>query len=849
MQTVPGSMFSLSNEKSTTSLQCSMSAVPCSVVFAFLVFASGTANAAQTKNIEGVSPRIGQRGTTVEVTIAGVSIHDPREIIFFQPGIRAFDLRTPKEPPRKRGLAHGGRIEEAVVCKFEIAPDCTLGEHPFRLLTATELTCIGTFHVSPFPVVYEEEEGYYANDKRETAKPVFTNVTVLGVMSHGGRGDVDLYRVPVTAGQQLSVEVDSARLSDVHYGGSEFDLAVRVLDEDGRVLAANDDNPVHLQDPMLSVMLPHAGVAYVEVTRSVFIPRETAYCVHIGTNRRPLIAFPPGGQTGTKQSFRMIGDPSGPFDAVLEIPQNDGSFDYYGGAPSPVTLRASSFPNVLEDAESEVTVVSAGLSVALNGIIDSRNDTDSFRITVRKSVPLRVRVFSAALGSPLDTRLRIRPVSNNGASERVVVDADDAKLTERDVFGTSYRAGGGQKDVLDPSVVWEPELDGDYLLEISDSSGFGGPMGVYRIEIEPLRTVVQTVLASRTFDWVESTRVSGLVVPQGNRWTVNVSLPQGQWKSIDSEFDLIAHGLPDGVSLIAPRVRPGMSTCPVQLVAAPSAKLTGAVMTLEARPVDPSLNVETRCQQNVPFINHPGGDAWRAVQVDRYIMGVSRPAPFSLEIEPPKVALVRGGGLGIPVRITRHAGFDGPVEFSVGYVAPGINTQPATIIPPGETEGILDLSASSSAALGTSPFVVIGSTINETVNPYLGAGHIRVSSEIVDLTVSEPYVELFAQAQSVRRGERKNFTWTVQHKSPFEGQAKVMLLGLPKGVTVTEPLPVITRKSKEITFTIEVTDEALLGQVTGLSCQVLVPVAGQKVSQRTGNASLRIDPAEVPRTP
>ncbi|MFT7639462.1 MAG: hypothetical protein ACI9G1_001198 [Pirellulaceae bacterium] len=796
--------------------------------------------AEQTKNVEGVSPRIGQRGTTVEVTIVGVSIHDPREIIFFQSGIRAFDVRTPENPPSKRGLAHGGRIEEAVVCKFEIAADCSLGEHPFRLLTATELTCIGTFHVSPFPVIDEVEGAANSNDTLENAKPVTPDVTVRGQMGDWGKGDIDLYRVQAKAGQQLSVEVASARLADVHYGGSEFDLALRVLDENGLVLAENDDNSLHLQDPLLSLILPRDGAVYVEVRRSVFVPRRTDYCVHIGTNRRPLVAFPLGGLAGTLQKFTLIGDPSGAFEQTLDVPHDDGSFRYYGDAPSPVVLRSSNFPNVLEDSAAETRV--PNLPIALNGIIDNRDDSDYFRLSVSKGSPLHVRLFSAALGSPLDPRIRIRPIAADGSTGPPELESDDASVIDRDIFGTSYRGGGGRKDILDPSVIWEPKQDGDYQLEVSDSSGFGGPTGIYRIEIEPPRTVVQTVLASRTNDWVESTRVSGLVVPRGNRWTVNVSLPNGQWTSLHSEFDLVAHGLPAGVRLVSQRVKAGSTTWPVQFVAQPSAKLGGAVITFQAKPVDASQQVETRSQQNVPFINHPGGDAWHAVQLDRYVMAVTEQAPFSLEIEQPKIALVRGGELAIPVNIIRREGFDGPVEFSVGFVDPAIDRQPASVIPAGQTQGTLRLSARSSAPLGKLPFVVIGSTINETVSPYLGAGHIRVSSKIVDLTVSEPFVQLAAQAQSVRRGETKKYTWSVQHKSPFQGEASVSLLGLPRGVTVVKPFPLLTSESKEIAFLLEATNEALLGQVNELGCEVVVPVAGQFVRQRTGNGSLRIDP-------
>ncbi|HEX7376680.1 MAG TPA: serine protease, partial [Pirellulales bacterium] len=109
-----------------------------------------------TKNIETVRPRIGQRGTKVQVVIGGISLAEPREIVFFRPGICATDIQPSTSVPQIH-FSHGGTIVEEVRATFEIAADCPLGEHPFRLLTATELTCIGTFHVSPFPVVDEEE--------------------------------------------------------------------------------------------------------------------------------------------------------------------------------------------------------------------------------------------------------------------------------------------------------------------------------------------------------------------------------------------------------------------------------------------------------------------------------------------------------------------------------------------------------------------------------------------------------------------------------------------------------------------------------------------------------------------
>ncbi len=822
----------------------------CLAVPLSLLLATSAAAGAMTKNIEAVRPRIGQQGTTVEVSIQGISLAEPREIIFFRPGIRAIDFQ-PATPLPRRNFAHGGTIVEEVRCRFEIAPDCPPGEHSFRLLTATELTCIGTFHVSPFPVVDEDEpNNAYSNDSRETAKPVEWNTTVRGQLGNGARTDLDVYWVDAKAGQRLSVEVESARIADQHYGDSEFDVALRIFDDGGRTLAANDDNPLHLQDPVLSLRVPRDGPVYVEVRRSIFAPSETLYCVHIGDYRRPLAAFPPGGPAGSDTSIRLIGDPLGDFEQTITVPQAEGTFKWFDGeaetvrSPSPLKLRSSPFPNVLEDGSVAQTTVSE-LPAALNGIIDSPTDTDAYRLTVKNGEKLHVRVFAAALGSPIDASIRIRPVAADGSLGEPEVELDDSPLHDHDIFGTSFRGGGGLQEAIDPSLIWEPKQDGEYVLEIRDTSGAGGPTGVYRIEIELPRTVVQTLLSSATFDWTESTRVTGLAIPRGNRWTIDISLPAGQWNSLKSDFDLIAHGLPDGVRMISPRVPAGTGRWPVQFEADPEVKPVGAVFTLEARPVDEALTVETRCQQNVPFVNHPGGSAWRTVQTDRYILGVTDSAPFSIEVEQPSVALVRGGELAVPVRITRREGFDEAIEIRCGDLPRSIATPPPTLIPAGESSGILQLGAESNAPLSMLPLYVIASTVRDDIDPFLGSGHLRVSSRIVSLSIAQPYVELASQPESIRRGEQKPFVWTVRHQTPFEGTAQVTLLGLPKGVSVVEPSPTITKDSDTVTFNLQATDEALLGQASGLICEVTLPVADQQIVQRTGKGTLRIDPAKV----
>ncbi|MFM8261426.1 MAG: serine protease [Pirellula sp.] len=788
------------------------------------------------RDVEWVRPRIGQRGTKVEVIIQGKFIEDPKELVFYKPGIRALSLEMIEPLKQPIGLAHGGRIEEQVKAILEIDSDCQPGEHPFRLRTATGLSLLATFHVSPFPVINETTS---SNDTIATAQSVPINTTVNATV------DTDMYQVAVTPGSRFSAEVDCVRIADHHYGDSEFDLALKVLDATGRELASNDENALHVQDPLVSFLVPENlpdGKLYIEVRQSVHSPRDIPYAIHLGDFQRPMAIYPAGGKQGESLSATLLGDPKGAFADAITLPTESSSIEWFGNAPSGISVRSCTFGNVLENTLAEVTPVEQ-LPIALNGLIESAGDTDRFRVHVSKGDRYRVRVYASSLGFPIDPAIRIMPVDAQGNLQAPEVDVDDADprtLNDRDLFGTSIRSGGGVKDVLDPSVIWEPKLDGEYIVEIRDTNNSGGETSVYRVEIEVPPPSVHPVLMSRFFDWVEGSRGTGLAVPQGNRWTVLVSLPKGQGSNDSGPYELLAKGLPEGVQMICPQVPGQASVWPVQLVAAADALPKAKVFDLQASSKDPAIRLATGCQQAVPFINHSGGDAWRILRVDRFAMAVTEPAPFSIELVQPTVSLVRGGELFITVNLVRKEGFDEPIEFQADFGPPGVSLPPKDVIEAGKSQSVLRIAASKNAAIGQGWLYVIASTMGGS--DYLGPGRIRVSSQLIKIDVAEPFVELASEPTSIRRGAKGNIVFSVQSKSPFDGQAKVQLLGLPKGLQIAGPLPVITKDAKEIAFQIEATDEALLGPVAGLECELIVQVAGQEIRQRAGNATIRIDP-------
>ena len=789
----------------------------------FLLCTSAALAGPMVHHIEYVTPRAGQRGTTVEVTIEGSFIKEAKEALFYRPGIRCVELKSLPLLPEPRSTIHGGFIEGNVTAKFQIDADCPLGLHPFKLRTATELTTLSTFAVTRFPIVKEAQED----------QTVPMTSAVLGRMDTKQVGDVDVYRVTGRQGEHLSVEVDSVWLTEKFYAGSEFDLTARILDASGKELARNDDSALHLQDPVLSTLLPADGEYRVEVKQRVFNSGGNCYYIaHIGSNHRPLAVYPAGGMKGEKLAATLLGDAAGDEAMQVTLPAQTGDFHFNDTMPSPLLMRVSEFPNVLEAKDADETAVSA-LPAALNGKIEAAGDADSFRVKAKAGDRWRVRVFARSLGTPLDPRLTIRQAE----AETDDMTADDSALTDRNLWAMSRQIQ--RKELMDPAVIWEPKTDGDYLINITDMRGLGDPTSVYRIEVEPVREEINTFIQARVIDMVECPRLTSIAVPQGGRWTVNVSLIDAPGSRYKGELDLVVSGLPEGVRMIAPRVLPGQRQAPVQFIAEAGTKPQTALISITCKATD-GTPLLSRPQQSFPFLGHSGGHAWHSFVVHDYAFAVTEPTPYQIDVEQPTIPLSQNGELTLPVKITRKPGFDEAIEHQFDWVPPGVEGEPTLTIPAGKNEGTLRLSASPSAAPGTYRLAMTASTTGGSY--YLGAGRIRASSAFIDITIAQPYIALKSNPTAVRRGEKAQVVWDVEHKKPFEGEAEATLLGLPKGVSVIAN-PKLKSGDKQLIFDITATNEALLGQYKELSCEITVTEHGQQIRQRTGKGILRVDPA------
>lgn len=800
-----------------------------------LAFLATTAYAEQHQ-LQWVLPRGGTRGKTVDVTLTGTFLGDPKEIFFYGTGIRATDVTTGDKEDRPDRPNRPDRT--TVKARFIIAPDCPIGEHVLRLRTATQLTEAITFWVDRFPTVTELEKKTGENDTLATAQPIFSDTTVEGQINPGEAADIDYYKADFQQGERISVEIDSVRLGTVYQGG-ESDLAIRILDETGKVLGKNDDSALHVQDPLLSVLAPKTGTYYIEIKQQIFTPaRQSWYRAHIGTFTRPTGIYPAGGQAGTELTAHILGDPTGPRTETIALPRTPGDFDYFAGKrteqpPSPNTLRVSPYPNVLKSDAPGPTPVPA-LPAALNGILTEKGAADTFRFTARKGQEWQVRVYARTLGSPMDPRIWIAAAN----APKHLLDADDAKPAEIGLL--TWRGTWHTKELLDPAVLFKPTADGEYILGIEDSRGSAGPDDIYRIEIEPAHDAYFTHVSMS--DGYQLPRVNGLIIPQGSRWTVDVQLAPGLGNTYKGDIQLEARGLPKGVTMIAPKYLKAAARMPVQFIAAPDAEQQTAAIELLARATDPKVHLETGSRQIFSEYNTGGDHPWHFVKLDKFALAVTKPAPFTITLDPPTIPIGQSGTLDLKIHATRTADFKGAIEIQPDWLPPGVSKAGIVTIPADKSEATFTINANAKAVPGVYQIAMNAST-NDVGDGYTGIGRVRASSAFVDLKISEPYLSITLNRSAVERGQKADITATIEQKKPFPGNAKVSLLRLPKGVKLVDPLPEITAKDTQLTFHVQADSDALVGLYKEIACELTVVENGQSIHQQTGSGILRVDPA------
>lgn len=771
-------------------------------MFVLTLGACPIAAMAASPALEIVVPRGAQRGTEVDVTFRGGRLTDAQEVLLYQPGITVSDLKV-----------EGGNVK----AKFKIAADAKLGEHTLRLRTATGISELRNFFVGAYPEVAEVTDKPAADPKQPPVKVLSSfdkpqeiglNVTVTGLTELEQQ---DFYAVEMKQGQRLTVEVEGMRLGEI------FDTHVTIYDTSRFELATSDDNALLRQDAMASVLIPRDGRYIIQVRESSYGGGpKSFYRMHVGHFPRPRAVYPAGGKAGEEMSVKFIGDVKGPFDQKVKVPATPGEiyplFAEQDGlmAPSANTFRVSDFGNVLEaepnDEVSKATAHDGALPIAFNGIIEKEDDVDHFKFKATKGQVVDINVYGRRVRSPLDPVLSIHKTDGSR-----VADNDDS---------------GGP----DSYFRFNPPADGEYVLAVRDHLKSGGPSYVYRVELTFPAPSLTLAIPNMGVNYTQDRQT--IVVPRGGRYGTTL---RGTRQEFQGDVKLIAENLPAGVTMHAEPLPQGNDTWAVVFEAAPDAKVGGTMATLTAKCLDEKVNVAGQFKQVVELSQGGNNAPYYTTTATKLAVAVADEAPYTVSVVQPKVPVVQNGVMDLKVKVERKGEFKGPVNVKLLWDPPGVGSGTITIAPD-KTEGILPVNAQANARAAKWKTALVA-------NSDIG-GQLWTSSSHFDLEVGLPFVAATIERNVVEQGQETQMVVKLDQKVPFDGQAKIELLGLPSEATAAEKQ--ISKDDKQVIFDIKTTGKTPAGNHNGLLCKVTVTKDGEPIAHNVGQGGiLRVDAAKV----
>jgi hypothetical protein len=739
---------------------------------------------AGSPGLGAVSPTGVQRGVETPITLSGGRLKDAQEILFYTPGITVSELKVVND--------------NTVTAKLKVAPDCRLGEHALRLRTGSGLSDLRTITVGALPVVAEKEP----NSEQAQANPVALNTTVHGDI---GSEDVDYFKVEAKKGQRLSAEIEGMRL------GRYFDPYIAILDSKRFELAAADDSPLARQDAFVSAVVPEDGTYFIQVRDSAYTGAGT-YRLHVGTFPRPAAAIPAGGKPGEEVEVTFLGDPAGPIKQKVKLPATpDDKFvvhaqDANGLSPSGVPFRVNDCTNVLEtdNNQSHATATPAPAApVAFNGVVSKPGEVDHFKFPAKKGQVFDIHCYARRIGSPLDP---VTTLSVAGAGAFVAND-----------------------DAVGPDSYFRVTMpdDKDFVLTVGDHLGKGGPTYFYRVEVRP---VEQSLTLSFPKVALFSQERQTVPVPRGNRYAALVQVG----KTFGGPIQITADGLPAGLTFATDTPATEVTgLVPVVFEAAPQAALAGTLTNLSAKPLAQGVTATGRFDQTVELVTGgPGQSVYWTYRPDRPAVAVTEAVPFKINVVEPKVPLVQNGSMNLRIVAERSNGFKGPITVQMLTNPPGIGSASSATIAPEQTETSLVVNAAGNAPARSWKFAVIAQAD-------AGYGPVWVSSQLATLEVAAPFFAFAMERSAVEQGKNTTMYMKVTQTTPFEGPAKVRLVGLP--AKVTAPELEMTKDTKELSFPVAVDKTAPAGTHRNIFCQAIVMKNGEPIAHNVGGSELRID--------
>ena len=347
-------------------------------------------------------PPGGRRGTTVDLRVSGLYLHEGCAFETLGPGIEASDrlgavesIRFDQQAPPRTYFSQEKQFPRDFAATVRIAPETPLGIRFVRASTGQGASSMLRFVIGDLPELVEKEVAGNA-----IPESVELPITVNGRIYP--REDVDIWRVEARAGQPITCAVNAARL------GSTLDSRLEVRDTQGRRIAENTDH--YGSDSFLRFTAPEDGAYFVHIHDIRFggLP-SSVYRLTLTDGPYVDLAYPLGARRGAKAGFELIGQATPDAPVEVAIPADGADqyvhhFDLDGQLTNGVLLDVSDWPEKLEAEPNDEPDAAALVTtpVVLNGRIGAVGDVDGWTFDAKKDETLAFEFRALRPELPID---------------------------------------------------------------------------------------------------------------------------------------------------------------------------------------------------------------------------------------------------------------------------------------------------------------------------------------------------------------------------------------------------------------------------------------------------------------
>lgn len=728
-------------------------------------------------------------GQTVDVKIRGGNLAAPTQ----------FWSSFPAEAVLPTEVAGNGTNAGEITYRLKLPADAPLGIHGLRIATAQGVSNLKLFVVDDLPALVQTKPSASV----AMAQAITLPVAVDGYVDNLSR---DYYKFTVVAGQRVSIEVLARRL------GSPLDSTIRLLDAKGRELAYNDDAPGLGSDSMISHTFKDAGEYVLEVRDIRYQGGGNfLYRLRIGDFPCVTVPYPMAVQRGVSASVAFAGStaqevPPMPLniagDAALnwlpvgaKVPGGKSSafaMLSIGGGPEAVEVEPNNDP-------AKATRIPLGAS--LNGRIDQPRDVDCFIFTAKAGQRFVFSGVTRSQGSP--SNLFLRMLKTDGAE-------------------VSAAEGVGPNEGI---INYTFPADGDYTLEVSEQTGFGGPEFAYRIAVTPHEEKFELAASADTLN-----------IPLGGLAMVTVNAVRG---SFGGPINLTLLDAPPGITATPAVIGPGMTTT-VMTIHSEANVAPGKIYPLKiagtslAGAVSYQAVATVTAAQKAAFsgLSAPPQFLSQGVAV-----GVN-PAPlFVLKTDRPEIVFGKDLSATVKIVSTRVEGFAEDIALAVTPVAPAPGLPPGVTaavkpIAKGTNEIEISFAANAQAPLGQYSVVLIGTGKQ-------GNNTIVQPIPALKLNLQAPFVLKpdFAGGNLVK-GQALKVKVVADRNPAYTGEIVLTLQNLPKGVTAAPAT--IPAGQNEVEVTLTAAADAAAGAVPNIVVQGEGKNGNAKLTAASGNTALTV---------